>query len=101
MKKRASTSRQGLKIFLPYRQSGSSGALRNATIVLRATQNPSRLVAAVRSEIQAVDSALPIANVRTMDEVLQSARSRPRFLTLLLMCFPALRLRLRLWGSTA
>jgi predicted permease len=88
----------GTEIFLPYRQSGSSGALRNATIVLRATQNPSRLVAAARSEIQAVDSALPIANVRTMDEVLQSARSRPRFLTLLLSVFSGVALALAAVG---
>ena len=84
----------GTEIFIPYLQSGSGGALRNATVVLRATQNPTRLVAAARSEIQAVDAALPIASIRTMDEVLQAARSRPRFLTLLLSLFSGVALAL-------
>ncbi|MEO8128181.1 MAG: ABC transporter permease [Bryobacteraceae bacterium] len=88
----------GTEIFIPYLQSGSSGALRNATVVLRATQNPTRLVAAARSEIQSVDAALPISNIRTMEEVLQAARSRPRFLTLLLSLFSGVALALATLG---
>jgi len=87
----------GTEIFIPYLQTGG-GALRNATVVLRATQNPTRLVAAARSEIQAVDAALPIASIRTMDEVLQAARSRPRFLTLLLSLFSGVALALAALG---
>jgi len=69
----------GTEIFLPYLQS-VGGGLRTASIIIKGTQNPSRLMPAVRSEINAVDPSLPIASIRTMDEVLQSARSRPRFL---------------------
>lgn len=48
-----------------------------------------RQVGAVRGQIAALDGALPLANVRTMEEVLAAAQSRPRFLTLLLSLFSA------------
>src|SRR5262249_58607790 len=40
--------------------------------------------------INSLDPALPIANVRTMDEVLALAEARPRFLTMLLGLFSGL-----------
>ena len=42
------------------------------------------LVSAVRNEIRSMDRALPISSIGSMDDVLSTARSRPRFLTLLL-----------------
>ena len=53
---------------------------------------------AVRSEIRNLDRALPIANLRTLDEVMNTARSRPRFLTLLLTLFSSLSLALAALG---
>ena len=56
-------------------------------VVLRAQGDPGSLVGAIRREVQAIDPAVPVAHVRTMEDVLSSAQSRPRFLTLLLTFF--------------
>ena len=53
---------------------------------------------AVRTEIRNLDRALPIANLRTLDDVMNTARSRPRFLTLLLTLFSSLSLTLAALG---
>ena len=47
---------------------------------------------AVRNEIRALDRALPISEFGTLEEVMDKARSRPRFLTLLLTMFSSLSL---------
>jgi len=56
------------------------------------------LTAAVRGEIRNLDRALPVSNVGSMDEVMSTARSRPRFLTLLLTLFSGLSLTLAALG---
>src|SRR5262249_14867595 len=48
--------------------------------------------------IRSLDPGLPVSSVRTMDDVLVSAESRPRFLTLLLGLFSALALALAAVG---
>jgi putative ABC transport system permease protein len=45
------------------------------------------MVSAVRAEVRSLDSSLPIANVQSMDEIMATSESRPRFLTLLLSVF--------------
>jgi len=50
-----------------------------ATVVLRAAPEPSRLVAAVRKEISALDSKQPVAHIQTMEEVLSRSISPQRF----------------------
>jgi putative ABC transport system permease protein len=45
-----------------------------------------------------VDAALPVAQVRTMDEVIYSSQSRPRFLAMLLTIFSAVALTLAALG---
>ncbi|HSY58515.1 MAG TPA: FtsX-like permease family protein, partial [Terriglobales bacterium] len=59
----------------------------NMVVVLRALGDPKSLVSAVRSNVHAIDPAIPLSHVRTMDSVLSAAQSRPRFLTLLLTLF--------------
>ena len=44
-------------------------------------------MAPVREQLNEMDPALPLADVRLMDDVLERAQSRPRFLTLLLSLF--------------
>ena len=56
------------------------------------------LVSAVRSQIRQLDRALPVSDVRTMEDVMDKARSRPRFLTLLLTLFSSLSLTLAALG---
>ncbi|HWZ34326.1 MAG TPA: ABC transporter permease [Bryobacteraceae bacterium] len=75
----------GTELFFPYRQQGYT--TRQAYIVVRSAQDPKSLVSAVRAAVREIDPSLPIAQVLTMDEVLDGVRSRPRFLTTLLGLF--------------
>ena len=56
-------------------------------VMLRAAGEPPRRPARCGARSSALDPALPVANVRSMDDVLAAAQSRPRFLTLLLTLF--------------
>jgi putative ABC transport system permease protein len=42
---------------------------------------------AARAEVRALDPALPVSAVQSMEQVMESAQARPRFLTLLLSLF--------------
>jgi ABC-type antimicrobial peptide transport system permease subunit len=57
------------------------------TFVLRAERNPLSLAEPARQVIRRLDSAQPIADVRTMDQVLGETWSRQRFSALLLSWF--------------
>src|ERR1700733_2184784 len=74
----------GTEIFLPYAQEQGSGN-RAASVFLRSRGDPSSLGNAVRSAVRSIDPMIPVTNVQTVEQVLVSARSRPRFLTLLLV----------------
>ncbi len=74
----------GTEIFLPERQGVPR---RSIYLAVRTAGDPHALIGAVRAAVRDVDPSLPIAQVRTMDEVLAGARSRPRFLTTLLGLF--------------
>ena len=78
---------------------GSVREIGDGSTVLQLAQSiGSRLAQAARQEIRALDPALPVAAVRTMDDVLSAAQSRPRFLTLLLALFSAVALVLAAVG---
>ena len=87
----------GTELFFPFRQTGGQ-RMRNGYLVLRASGDPVSLAGPAGREIHAVDSGLPIANVRTMDDVLVAAQSRPRFLTTLLTLFSGVALVLAAVG---
>jgi putative ABC transport system permease protein len=76
----------GTELFLP---SGQGNATRTCYLAVRSSRDPRMLISAVRAAIRDIDPSLPLAQVRTMEEVLASARSRPRFLTTLLGLFSA------------
>ena len=86
----------GTELFFPYDQSPGGRAL--SWVVVRAQGEPMQLVGAVRNEIRLLDRALPVSNVGTMEDVMATARSRPRFLTLLLTMFSSLSLILAALG---
>jgi putative ABC transport system permease protein len=69
------------------------------TIAIRteATANSS-LQGAVQRELKQLDASLPVANFRTMPEVLANALARPRFVALLLTLFAAAALMLTVLG---
>jgi putative ABC transport system permease protein len=56
-------------------------------LVVRTSGDASRFASAVQKEIRAIDPEQPIADVRTMDQVIAKSITRPRFNTLLLTIF--------------
>jgi putative ABC transport system permease protein len=86
----------GTELYVAYAQSPFPTRL--ASLIVRTTGDPMSLVGAIRGQIQALDRALPISQIRSMDDVMSVARSRPRFLTLLLTLFSSLSLILAALG---
>lgn len=62
------------------------------TLLARASGATDPLIPAVRSAIWSVDAALPIASIRPMDDVMDSAFGQPRFMSVLLGSFAAMAL---------
>jgi putative ABC transport system permease protein len=60
------------------------------TLVIRTSNDPTAIAPAVQRELRAIDSDQPVADVRTMNQVMSQTRSRARFNTLLLGLFAAL-----------
>lgn len=79
----------GTELYLPFDQKQGEGTNR-MNLLLKTTGNPLDMVSTVRQEVQAMDSSLPLAKITTMDEVVNEAQSRPRFLTVLLTLFSSL-----------
>ena len=84
----------GTELYFPFTQAPQ----RTSYVVIRTQGDPMSIANAVRSEIRNLDRALPVANLRTLDDVMNTARSRPRFLTLLLTLFSSLSLALAALG---
>ena len=68
------------------------------SIVVRTGSNPLNLVAAMKSQIQEIDKDLPIADVKTMRQLLSESVSGRRFNMLLLTVFAAVALVLAAVG---
>jgi predicted permease len=67
---------------------------RNTTVVVRTHGDPRAAIADVRAQLQAVDPALPMAHVATLEQNVSNAVAQPRFQTLLLGAFAGLALLL-------
>jgi cell division protein FtsX len=77
----------------------SSGNPANSmTLVIKARQDPSALAGPIRDIIRRLDSGLPVAAVRTMDEVVGRSIATPRLTGALLAMFAALGLCLAALG---
>ncbi|HEX2488805.1 MAG TPA: FtsX-like permease family protein, partial [Blastocatellia bacterium] len=57
------------------------------TTVARVAGDPMAIVGAVRNEVRALDSEIPIGSVKTLDQYLTESVAQPRFNTLLLALF--------------
>jgi putative ABC transport system permease protein len=66
--------------------------------VVRTRHDPASVVSSIRSEIMQLDPGQPISNVATMDEHVDRALSRPRFMSTLIGVFGALALGLSIVG---
>jgi putative ABC transport system permease protein len=71
------------QIYLPYAQQ----PVRSMTVVLRTSVPPLGLAPGVRRIVAELDPSLPIARLRSLDEVMSRSLSEPRFYTLLLGAF--------------
>src|ERR1022692_4390103 len=87
----------GTELYLPLLQPTGSG-WRTVYMTLRAKGNPTPLIGEARRAVQEIDSAIPVANVQLMDDVLADAEARPRFLALLMTVFSGVALTIATVG---
>jgi putative ABC transport system permease protein len=67
-------------------------------VVVKTTQDPKSVVSAATKEVAAMDSEVPLFNVKTMREYLSASVATPRFSTTLLSIFAGVALVLTLVG---
>jgi putative ABC transport system permease protein len=81
-------------VYLPHTQL----AIPLMTLVVRTEMNPLSLAPGVGAAVHALDRELPIADVRTMQEVVDATLARPRTVTALLVTFAVMALLLAAVG---
>ena len=89
------------EMYVPYAQFPDSFLRRmysNITLVVRAEGSPAQLAPSVREIVREIDRDQPVANVRTLDDVMSASVSQPRFRTLLLGFFAVVALALAAIG---
>ena len=83
------------ELFLPARQGSVS---QGSYAIMRTSGNPELAANAVREAIADVDPTVPVSHIRTMEDVMASTESQPRFLALILTVFSSLALVLAGFG---
>ncbi len=68
------------------------------TLVTRTEMNPLSLAKSIETQVHAMDRELPLADVRTMDDVVAATLARPRIVTTLLLAFAIMALVLAAVG---
>ena len=90
------------KFFIPHIQwpvaAASGDAIRSVFMVVRTTGDPMAVAGAVRHEIRQIDANVPVANVRSMNDVVATALRTPRLTGFLLGVFGAIGLALAAVG---
>jgi putative ABC transport system permease protein len=71
------------EVYLPHKQH----PVDNMTIVVRTAGDPSAFVPTARADLASIDRDLPIAAVRTMDEVVGRSITQRRFMMMLIAAF--------------
>jgi putative ABC transport system permease protein len=82
------------EIYLPHVQEPSS----TLWVTVRTTGDPTRVAAAIRTEIRAIDADLPVGQMKTMEQVVSDSVARPRFDAGILGVFGAVALFLSMIG---
>jgi putative ABC transport system permease protein len=80
-----------IQMYFPYAQ---SRGLQNMTVAVRTTGEPLSQVNSLRLAVRSVDRDMPIANVRTMDDMIGNSMGQRRLSMLLLGAFSAIALLL-------
>lgn len=91
VKNRSLSSGEELQVYRPQRQAGRFPAKR-MTVIVRSQGNPAGLIRDVRAAVWSSDREVPIARVRTMDEVVYGSLAGPRWIMQLLSVFANLAL---------
>jgi putative ABC transport system permease protein len=91
-------AKEGAAIYQPYAQKQFS-FLRWMTLVIRTDAQPTSLIAAVRSQVHALDNDQPVYDIATLDQLLSNSIAKPRFYTALLGAFAVLALILASVGT--
>ncbi len=84
-------AQEGAAFYQPYDQKQFS-FLRWMTLVMRTDSEPTGVIAAVRSQVQAVDKDQPVYDIATLEQLLSTSVAKPRFYTALLGSFALLAL---------
>jgi putative ABC transport system permease protein len=84
-----------VQVYRPFTQAGGGGG---GTMVVRTTGDPLRMVPTVRGAIREIDRDMPLANIRTMEEMIGRSMSQRRLSTILLGTFSGLALLLATIG---
>jgi predicted permease len=88
-------------IYVPYNENAWAGWAWSMYLVVRTTGSAAQIVPAIRAELAGMDNTLPLAHVRTMDELLDDSLAQQRFRTWLFTGFAALALLLSAIGIYA
>jgi putative ABC transport system permease protein len=83
-------------MFFAYAQSGKTGYFQPPamSLVIRTTGDPAAVTSALRNAVRALDRTVPVANVRTLEEIVGISIADRRFSTALLAGFALLALLL-------
>jgi predicted permease len=82
-------------MYIPYWQR----AQRQGSLLVRTAMDPRGIAAALRSAIWAVDSEVPIPEVRTLEQVMERSVAQRRFQAMLVVLFAAAALALAAFGT--
>ena len=91
----------GTEVYLPFRlaaKDDDEGAPRRMYLAIRSHGDPTELVRGVRRVVNRFDPNLALSEIRTMDQILWEAVSRPRFFAVLLGGFAGIALLLAAIG---
>jgi putative ABC transport system permease protein len=69
--------------YLPY----SQNSYLTMNLVIRSTQDPTQMVSTVRSEVNALNPALPVSNIKTISQMIYERVSPKRLMTYILAVF--------------
>ena len=81
------------KFYRPYSQYHRGGNIqRGGTLVVRTSAAPLSLAAAVKGAVRELDANIPVAGVRTMEDIVATSITTPRLTSSVLVAFAAVAL---------
>jgi putative ABC transport system permease protein len=86
------------RFYRPHAQANGFGQ-RGMTLTIQTQGPPSSVLDPVREVVRSMDPSMPLARVRTMDEVLAGSVAQPRFALVLLAVFAGIALTLAIVGT--